>query len=197
MDNLGKDMIPNHFILKFFYHGRALEWSIPFYNIPTGFLKHPTTPRRLHQWDLRGVYTQAERYQPGVQLGPLLEKGRKIDAKILWYGGPIDKIDSMCRTVDDQCQVKGEDVCHRCAIFSQSANAYGCTATFHRVCGSGQCGEKETPACPRGHHYLSDVDKSGVPTGLIEGACTAGFKSGICRPGLKPFCNEHGVQICL
>ncbi|MBI2519378.1 MAG: hypothetical protein HYV97_03130 [Bdellovibrio sp.] len=198
MDNLGKDMIANHFILKFFYQGRAVEWAIPVYNVPTGFLKHSTTPRRLHQWDLRGVYTQAERYRPGVQLGPLIENGRKIDAKIIWYGGQIDKVESMCRVVNDQCQVIGEDICHRCAVFSQSANAYGCSSTFHRVCGSGRCGEKEAPACPRGHHYLStDVDKSGAPIGLIEGACTAGFKSGICRSGLKPFCNEHGVQVCL
>ncbi|HAZ14013.1 MAG: hypothetical protein A2X86_17255 [Bdellovibrionales bacterium GWA2_49_15] len=198
MDNFGKDMIANHFILKFFYHGRAVEWSIPFYNIPTGFLKNSTTSRRIQQWDLRGIYTTAERYRPGVQLGPLLEKGQKMDAKIIWFGGAIDRPESMCRVVDDQCHLVGEDSCHRCSIFSQSANAYGCTSTFHRVCGTGRCGEKEAPACPRGHHYLSvDVDKSGAPTGLIEGACTAGFKSGICRPGLKPFCNERGIQICL
>ncbi len=198
MDNQGRDLPANQLILKFFYSGKELEWHIPVYNIATGFLKSPTSPRLLQQWDLRAVYTQAPRYRPGVQLGPLLNNGKVLDAKALWHGSTLSKTESMCLVLDDQCQPKGPDVCHRCASFSLSANAFGCTSAFHRFCGIGKCGEREMPACPRGQHYLStELDESGVPDKLISGVCSAGFKSGICRPGLQPFCNENGVQICL
>lgn len=94
----------------------------------------------------------------------------------------------LCHGVNIECQDVVANKCDQCLHGSYEVVDFNCTQGGSKYCGQNKCGEKNQPACPRGYKVLD----SKLPT-----LCFNGSPAGFCKPGLKTFCNDDGILVCL
>ena len=113
--------------------------------------------------------------------------------KIDFRNGFLGKIDDdyskgeavVCHRVDDRCNTIGTMDCHRCRYGHFEVAGSSCLDTNIKICGINRCGKKGWPACPKGKVALKSK------------ACVNGSQAGFCEPGLRTFCDENKILICL
>jgi|GEM_PF-5560885 len=194
---------PNHLAMRFFYNGESKKIFIPLHNVPSEKFIGQEKKTIGVERDLRVHSTSSSKLFNGIHVGPVFKSkmAKESDKSVqsIWIDVPYKNESAHCFILDDQCRVL--DVafpCSQCLGIAISANARGCNQGFHRLCGQGPCGEKDAPACPRGLSYLAtDLNEDGIPNKVIKEPCSNSEESGFCREGLKPFCDERGIQICL
>ena len=137
-----------------------------------------------------------KRKYPGLIVWPA-RQGRvdfeKRATKIDFREGFLGKIDDdyskgeavVCHKIDDQCNTIGKMNCNRCRYGHFEAAGSSCTDTNIKICGINRCGKSGWPACPRGKVALK-----------TEG-CVNGSAAGFCEPGLRAFCDENKILVCL
>lgn len=94
-----------------------------------------------------------------------------------------------CLDLDIQtCRPKGENHCHLCQQGAFPVIKGQCKQEYAYYCSTFQCGQKNNPACIRGAQYTRPMPHPG---------CTIEGQSGICAPGLKSYCSEENILVCL
>ncbi len=94
----------------------------------------------------------------------------------------------ICHGVNASCQNVVTYRCDQCKSGFYEVVDFNCLQGGSKYCGIDKCGEKNQPACPRGYNILETKLKS---------LCIDGSPAGFCNPGLKTFCNEDKILICL
>jgi len=93
----------------------------------------------------------------------------------------------ICHDVDESCQEKTPFICSRCRHGWFEVVSGNCPSGGPKYCGPNLCGKKGWPACPRGFLYNQSKESN----------CFDGSNSGYCEKGLKTFCDENRILICL
>ncbi|MCY4524562.1 MAG: hypothetical protein OXB84_07480 [Halobacteriovoraceae bacterium] len=162
-------------------HEKTFKWpEYSFVNLKKGRLK-----KRYSNSAVKRKYT-------GFMIWPVRE-GR-IDfthrkAKISFLGKMKDDYSKgesvVCHKVDDNCHTIGKMDCDRCRYGHFEAAGSKCPDTNIKICGINRCGKRGWPACPRGKIVHKNQ------------GCANGSKAGFCEPGLKTFCDENKILVCL
>ncbi|EQC47267.1 hypothetical protein [Bacteriovorax sp. Seq25_V] len=93
-----------------------------------------------------------------------------------------------CHAVNSSCVSVIENNCDRCEGTFYEVVDYNCPQGGSKYCGTNECGQKGKPACPRGYKVLETK---------LASLCFDGSPAGYCGPGLKTYCNEDKILICL
>jgi hypothetical protein len=94
----------------------------------------------------------------------------------------------LCHGVNSDCRSVVEYKCDRCVEGVVEVIDYNCPQGGSKYCGRNDCGKKNQPACPRGYKILDSK---------LASLCFDGSPAGFCEPGLKTFCNEKNILVCL
>lgn len=94
----------------------------------------------------------------------------------------------LCHGVNSDCRDVVEYKCDRCSEGVVEVVDYNCPQGGSKYCGRNECGKKNQPACPRGYKILDSK---------LPSLCFEGSPAGFCEPGLRSFCNEKNILVCL
>lgn len=94
----------------------------------------------------------------------------------------------LCHGVNSNCNSVVENTCDNCPNGFHEVVDYNCPQGGSKYCGHIDCGQKNMPACPRGYEILETK---------LTSLCFDGSPAGYCAPGLKTFCNEEKILVCL
>lgn len=83
-----------------------------------------------------------------------------------------------CHQVNSRCETVGEYRCSECRYGWYEVSDYDCPQGGSKFCGQNHCGEKNEPACPRGHKLFQNEE------------------TGICQSDLLPVYNEDHILVC-
>ena len=92
-----------------------------------------------------------------------------------------------CKEVSPKCELKIEDRCSACPYGWFEVVGNSCEVGRTKLCAPVRCGERGEPACPRGTVY------SGLH---LNSWCYDGSPAGLCKKGLKVYCNSDGILVC-
>jgi hypothetical protein len=154
--------------LSFAIDEKKVNWSFPLYNLSFGS-KHEKNRSEVEIKKINGLI--------------LINENQKLNSAETQKIGKFNdsyslKTAVMCRRVNKDCEVVGEDICHQCQFGSFEVVDFQCLKGGSRYCGINHCGEKNEPACIRGMQTLDgDVD-------------------GICEANLNPVLNADHVLVC-
>lgn len=95
---------------------------------------------------------------------------------------------NICHGINGDCKNVVSYRCDECKSGFYEVVDFNCPQGGSKYCGSDQCGEKNQPACPRGYNILETK---------LRTLCFDGSPAGFCSPGLKTFCNEDQILICI
>lgn len=94
----------------------------------------------------------------------------------------------LCHGVNSNCTSIVENTCDTCEEGFHEVVDYNCPQGGSKYCGKIECGQKNLPACPRGYEVLNTK---------LSSLCFDGSPAGNCAPGLKTFCNDDKILICI
>ena len=92
-----------------------------------------------------------------------------------------------CREVLDNCEIKGEDLCHLCPGGTYTVLRSKCAQKQDAYCGVNQCGNKNYPACVR--HIFAGNE-------FFSSGCYSKTDIGLCGKGLQTICDKDKNVIC-
>ena len=94
----------------------------------------------------------------------------------------------VCHGVNSECQEVVGYKCDKCQNGVVEVVDYNCPQGGSKYCGPNKCGKKNQIACPRGYKILNTK---------LNSLCFEGSPAGFCEPGLRTYCNEKNILICL
>lgn len=122
------------------------------------------------------------RGQEKVKVKPFTERGLGHFNKLIIKNPPI-----LCHDVNNNCEDKIPNVCHRCAYGWFEVSGGLCLKKGRKYCGPNVCGQKGGPPCWKG------VDWINRPKKIICGEYIDGL---FCEKGLSPICIKKNHMIC-
>jgi len=94
----------------------------------------------------------------------------------------------ICHGVNRDCSNVVAYKCEQCEEGIVEVVDYNCPQGGSKYCARNKCGQKNEPACPRGYKVLDSK---------LASLCFDGSPAGFCEPGLKVFCNNDNILVCL
>lgn len=126
--------------------------------------------------DFRKYSSNIEEYKiPSLTLNEIVLRNYIEDGKL-------------CHGVNSNCNSIVENTCDNCKSGFHEVVDYNCPQGGSKYCGQIECGQKDLPACPRGYEVLDTK---------LSSLCFDGSPAGNCAPGLKTFCNDDKILICI
>lgn len=103
-------------------------------------------------------------------------------------GKYVDEKSVLCHKVSKGCVDTGPNECDKCPNGWYEVVDYNCKQGGTKFCAPSYCGDKGEPACLRGFEFTG-TDRDDL--------CIADSPAGYCRPGLKTYCDENKILVCL
>ena len=166
-------------------HEKEIKWQqFPFVNLKKGRDKK------------RYRSSVVKRKYPGLILWPAREgqidfkkRLEMVDFKRTHLGNIDDDYAKgeavVCHRIDDNCNTIGTMDCDLCRYGHFEVAGSRCPQTNIKICGINRCGTRGWPACPRGKIAIKSK------------GCVNGSRAGFCEPGLRTFCDENKILVCL
>jgi hypothetical protein len=95
---------------------------------------------------------------------------------------------NVCYGVNSECKVVIDNECDKCQSGFYEVVDFNCPGGGSKFCGAIECGKRNQPACPRGYQILDSK---------LPSLCFDGSPAGLCEAGLRTFCNEDKILICI
>jgi hypothetical protein len=153
------------------------------------------TPLINSVWDKKRFSIQ--RYanssgQKGVQgLWPItldtIREGKSLKGE--WEDDFSKKNAILCHSFNRACKEVLPYECDRCRYGWYEVVDYACPQGGRKFCGQNRCGERNRPACLRGHGWDLKAKK--------EDICSSKSSAGFCQKGLSLICNSDNILTCL
>jgi hypothetical protein len=161
-------------ILKFIFNQRDELFHYPFYN-----LENEDRFKSLQRYS-KSPFVRGK----GVRLGPFLNQYLPL-GNLKTSSNELN----ICQKVLKSCLIEKEGLCEDCRFGVFPVVSRNCSGTKTFVCGPINCGEKNMPACPVG--LLSSKIEEG------EDPCFHESPAGLCQKGLKTYCSDDHILVCL
>lgn len=94
----------------------------------------------------------------------------------------------ICHKVNKKCQDETPNECSKCPYGSYEVVDFNCKQGGSKYCAPSFCGTRGEPACARGFEFTGTKRKD---------LCFSGSPAGYCQPGLKTYCDENKILVCL